>query len=391
MPAEMDRFDGIDLRSEDFGSRFDEITQHLVRRCPVAHTQSGWLVTRYGDVHAALSQWQTFSSGTEMGVSVWRPKDKKNYKPNEIDPPLHTKFRRPFQRMFAPGPIRELEPSMRSLARDLIQSFKEAGGGEVVNDFVRPFVGIFFFRYILGLPMDEASCFTDLVHEMLNGPLELMDDAYDRYIKRIDAVMRSQSAGTASEFVATVLDLEIDGEPISWEDRIAIMGVFIIGGLDTTVFATASLLHHLSTNPEDRERLTGDPGLLPDAIEEALRRWSPAWVLGRTAMVDVEISGQRIPAGDRVLLSFGIANRDPSKYQDPLVFKLDRGAHNHMAFGIGPHRCIGSHLARTEIRVAVEEFLTAIPHFIQRAGTEAEWTTTTVRGVCRCYIDVVEP
>ena len=225
---------------------------------------------------------------------------------------------------------------------------------------------------------------------MLNGPVELQNDAAVEYVRRCDEALRSYDRDSGkSDMLESILSLEIDGEPAMWEDKRAVLSLMIIGGIDTTVFSFTSLLNHLSDDDRTRHRLVNDQSLVPAAVEEGLRLFAPAWMIGRTAMADVELRGRTIPVGEYVLLSFGLANRDPEMFENPLQFDIDRSVQKHIAFGAGPHRCIGSHLARLEIRIMLEEWLSRIPNFRRRSGTEPGYTTTMIRGVSSLYIDVL--
>src|SRR5207237_6158480 len=141
--------------STEFSIDYEAITKDMVERCPVSHTAAGWLVTKYEDVREGLNDWELLSSGAG-GVNPWRPENFHFLKPNEVDPPLHGKFRRPFQRLFAPGPIASLEEDMREIARGLTANIAERGTCEVAADFARPFVGVSFFTLVLGLTENEA-------------------------------------------------------------------------------------------------------------------------------------------------------------------------------------------------------------------------------------------
>ena len=384
-----DTYDGLDLLSAEFATHYEAMTKDIVDRCPVSHTAAGWLVAKYEDVREGANNWELFSSGAR-GINPWRPENFHLLKPLEADPPLHGKFRRPFQRLFAPGPVALLEEPMRELARGLTTTIVERGTCEVTADFARPFVGISFFKHILGLSDHDSAEFTEIVHAMLNGPLELQNEAAVEYVQRCDDVLRSydRASGT-SDMLETILSLEVDGEPATWEDKRSVLSVMIIGGIDTTVFSIASLLNHLCDDERTRRRLVDDRALVPAAVEEGLRLFAPAWILGRTAMADVELCGRTIPVDDYVVLSYGLANKDPDVFENPLQFDIDRPEQKHLAFGAGPHRCIGSHLARLEIKIMLEEWLSRIPNFRRRPGTEAGYTTSMVRGVSSLYIDVL--
>jgi cytochrome P450 len=241
---------------------------------------------------------------------------------------------------------------------------------------------------ILGIPEELADTFTGWVRDVL----EFADDAqrvergmfgigyylWDRINERRDA--------DGDDLLTYLLHAEVDDGPV---DDMVILGMAIltmIAGIDTTWSAIGSSLWHLATHGEDRRRLVADPGLMDTAVEELLRAYAPV-TMARVVTGDIEFEGCPMRQGDKVLLNFPAANRDPSAFDRADEVLLDRQENRHVAFGSGIHRCAGSNLARMELRVALEEWLTRVPEFRLAEGAEVLWAGGQVRGPRR--LDVV--
>jgi cytochrome P450 len=181
------------------------------------------------------------------------------------------------------------------------------------------------------------------------------------------------------DFISELLDGDLDGEPVDDNHVASTCNLLLVAGIDTTWSSIGSALWHLATHPDDRRRLVAEPELLPTAVEELLRVYSPV-TMGRLAIEDVSIGGVTIPAGSRVLMNFPAANRDPEHFPEPDRVVLDRAVNRHVAFGIGIHRCAGSNLARMEMEVALEVFLERIPEFHLDDVTAVTWAGGQVRG-----------
>jgi cytochrome P450 len=190
---------------------------------------------------------------------------------------------------------------------------------------------------------------------------------------------REQAGNTGTDLLSYLNRAQIDGEPLSRKHRIGSGFLILIAGADTTWSAIGSSLWHLATRPDDRQRLLDEPKLLDSAIEEFLRFFAPVTV-GRLAREDVEAHGRCVPAGDRVILPFAAANRDPQVFQDPDELQVDRRRNRHLAFGSGAHRCLGSNLARLELRITLQEWLKVMPDFRLADGEHIQWSGGQTRG-----------
>jgi cytochrome P450 len=186
-------------------------------------------------------------------------------------------------------------------------------------------------------------------------------------------------ANPGGDLITELLNSEIDGEPYSDENAVGAVGLLVIAGIDTTWSAIGSSLLHFATHPEDRARWIEDPDVRPLAIEELLRFYAPV-TMARLLPNDIEFAGCSMKAGEWLLLPFASANRDPAMFEDPDTFVIDRKRNRHAAFGLGPHRCAGSNLARMEMRIAIEEWLNRIPDFEVSDPEGVTFSVGQVRG-----------
>jgi cytochrome P450 len=177
-----------------------------------------------------------------------------------------------------------------------------------------------------------------------------------------------------------------DGDPCPWEDKVHILLDVIFGGLATTTHAMSGAIYHLATHPEIRRDLLADPSLIPNAVEETVRLYPPVVAPARTVRRDVEIGGVALRAGDRIALNYASASRDPDACENPTEFDVRRTNVVHAAFGVGVHRCLGSHLARLELRVTLEEFLARIPDFELEPGTTPTYESGQLRTMKNLHI-----
>jgi cytochrome P450 len=193
------------------------------------------------------------------------------------------------------------------------------------------------------------------------------------------AEIARRRAEPSNDFMSWLLQQDLDGVPVDDDHAASTFNLLLVAGIDTTWSSIGSALWHLATHAEDRKRLVDEPELMPTAVEELLRVYSPV-TMGRLAIEDVTVNGVTIPAGSRVLMNFPAANRDPEVFPDPDTVVIDRAQNRHVAFGIGIHRCAGSNLARMEMQVALSVFLERIPDFELDDRAPVTWCGGQVRG-----------
>ena len=335
--------------------------------------QGFWVVTDGKAVQEALQDWRTFSS---TSVTALNPDPQFLWIPEMLDPPLHTAWRRLLGREFSPNAVAAREPEIRATAAEFVERFAERGESEVLDEYARLFPTHIFMR-MMGLPEQDLSLFLGWVHDILHLPFEedptmaragaAMQQASDYFADQI-AQRRAQPL---DDLLSRAMAWEIDGEKISDHDMHAFCVLMFQAGFDTVPISIGWALHHFATHPEDRQAIVEDPSLITIATEEILRVYSFV-VPARKATRDVEVGGCPVRAGEMVMLPLSVTNRDPGRYAKPLEVDLTRRGSNHIAFGSGPHRCLGSHLARLELTVAIEEWHKRIPEYRLAAGQRLE-------------------
>ncbi|CAN5549395.1 hypothetical protein BH24ACT5_BH24ACT5_05270 [soil metagenome] len=246
---------------------------------------------------------------------------------------------------------------------------------------------------MLGLPVADDELFRQFIHHIFEGitldPAERLArfEPLDRYI---DEQIAAHAASPRDDLISYLLDARLFGEPLHPEHVRGTIVLLLVAGIDTTWSAIGSSLLHLATHPDDRARLIAEPGLVPFAVEEFLRAFAPV-TMARMVATDHDFHGCPMRADEWILLPFPAANRDPAVFDRADDVVIDRKENRHAAFGLGIHRCLGSNLARLELRVAVEEFLARIPDFelADPSGAGIEWSTGQIRGPRRLPIRVV--
>ncbi len=369
--------------TEPFG-----IWDELRRTCPVAHTDrrgSTWLPTRYQDVVDLAHDIGHFSS-TEIAVIPFdgeRPDEpvlEYGLPPISADPPLHTWTRRLLLPWFSHRKVEGYEPMTRKLCTELVDGFVMAGSADAAGDYAQQ-IPVRVIASILGVPSSLSETFTGWVRDVLEfaDVPELRHRGADGLINFFVAEVARRKTEPGDDLLSDLLHSEVDGVPVEESVVLGVAALVLIAGVDTTWSAIGSSLWHLATHPEDRRRLVAEPQLMPLAVEELLRAYSPV-TMARVVTGDVEFEGCPMKAGDKVLMNFPAANRDPEAFEDPEHVILDRALNRHVAFGSGIHRCAGSNLARMELRVALEEWLRKIPEFSVADGADVTWAGGQVRG-----------
>jgi hypothetical protein len=360
----------------------------LRRRCPIAHSErygGSWMPTTMEAIREIARDVEHFSS-TEVGVVPRASAEGDEFEdvgvpPISSDPPEHTWAKRLILPMFSPQAVALFEPTTRAFCRSLIAQFEKRGRADAAADYAQR-IPVRVIALMLGIPTEMSETFTGWVRDVLEfageNPAQAARsrNALFGYLHRQIQARREQPK---DDLISRLLAAEVDGQPVPERHILGSCGLLLVAGIDTTWSSIGSSLWHLATHPEDRRRLAGEPELIPTAIEEFLRAYSPV-TMARIVTEDVEVGGCPMKAGDRVLLPFPAANRDPAAFEDAERVKIDRERNRHIAFGIGIHRCAGSNLARMELRVALEEWMKAIPEFELDRSRPMLWAGGQVRG-----------
>ncbi|HEY0398476.1 MAG TPA: cytochrome P450 [Acidimicrobiia bacterium] len=325
-----------------------------------------WVLTEAADIRDAFQHPELFSSRITGIPPTPRPR---RLLPLELDPPEHGVYRHPLAAVFSPQAVARLEPAIRATCVGLLDRLAAQGACEFLADFAVPFPTTIFVE-LLGLPAAEATRFAAWNHALLHAHdrPEVRADAKAQIAGYLDELVTRRMAevarreGRGDDLFAVLTQADVDGRPLTKDEIFDYAFLLFIAGLDTVTAALGFSFAYLAANPEHRKALVADPGLIPAAVEELLRAFSvvnPA----RTVTRDMEFAGACLREGDRVLLSTVLANRDPAEFDDATGVRFDRTSNRHLAFGAGPHRCLGSHLARCELKVALEEFHRRIPDY----------------------------
>jgi hypothetical protein len=289
--------------------------------------------------------------------------------------------RRLLLQAFAPQAVALHEPYTRELAHRLIDGFVEQGRCDAAVQFAQQ-IPPKVIAHLMGLDENRGDDFVDWVRGLLEFGAtdpELRVATGLKVLAFWDEEITRRRAQPTDDFISWLLEQDLDGEPVDDTHATSTCNLLLIAGIDTTWSSIGASIWHLATHPDDRRRLVKEPELLPSAVEEFLRVYSPV-TMARLATEDVTVNGVTIPAGSRVLMNFPAANRDPEVFPDPDTVVVDRAYNRHAAFGIGIHRCAGSNLARMEMLVALSAFLERIPEFHLDDTGPVTWCGGQVRG-----------
>ncbi|MGP0032508.1 MAG: cytochrome P450 [Acidimicrobiales bacterium] len=369
--------------AEPFG-----IWDELRTSCPIAHTErrgSNWLPTRYDDVTAMAHDIEHFSSLKVAVIPVGDEPDdgpqlEYGLPPISADPPLHTWTRRILLPWFSHRRVDSYVPLTRDLCRGLLDGFAGRGRADAASDYAQQ-IPVRVIAHILGVSTDMSDQFTGWVRDILEfgDDLERRTIGSEGLLNYFVAELEDRRRAPGEDLLSELIRTEVDGAPLEDGIILGMAALVLIAGVDTTWSAIGSSLWHLATHPDDLEQLVTDPEVMPLAIEELLRAYSPV-TMARVVTTDVTFGGCPMKEGDKVLMNFPAANRDPEVFARPDVVDLARAQNRHVAFGSGIHRCAGSNLARMELRVALEEWIHRIPSFTLDEGREMTWAGGQVRG-----------
>jgi cytochrome P450 len=320
-----------------------------------------WILTRAEDIRLAYQSPELFSSAA-TGIPAHVSRKEKLY-PLELDPPEHTAYRRVIAPLFAPKTVTARTAAIDTTAAALIDAIADRGHAEFLTDFAEPFPTRIFTN-ILGLPVEEAPRFVAWNNQLLHSQdrPEARREAgieINGYLRRL---IEARRAEPRDDVVSALLEADVDGRPIETDEVQNLCFLLFIAGLDTVTAALSWTFRFLALHPDHRRQIVEDPALIPSATEELLRVHAfvnPA----RTVNADVEFAGVPMKAGERVLLATAMVSQDPDEFPDEAVVRFDRPANRHLAFGAGPHRCAGSHLARDELTTALRLWHERIPDY----------------------------
>ncbi len=327
-------------------------------RVAYSETYGGFYVlARYEDVYAAARDDETFSSDREVvlpATGVGR------LIPLNADPPDLQRYRSALFPYFTQRAAEAMAPDIRRFTAATIDAFIEAGRCDLITQLAAPVPAMTTLE-LIGLPPEDWAILAEPLHDLIAYPIDHPNHESARagvwaVRERFAAEAAERAVAPRDDMITHLLGLEADGK-LSRDEVVDLLMMVTIGGFDTTMAAIGSALLYLERYPEERRRLAAAPALLPTAVDEFLRFEAPVQGFARTVTRDIEIGGCPIAAGETVFLLWGSANRDPEAFERPAEMVLDRQPNRHLTFGVGGHRCLGSHLARVEMRVVLAEAL----------------------------------
>lgn len=363
------------------------IQDELRQRCPIAHTErfgGAWLPTRYEDVSAVAYDTDRFSSRAIVMSNIRPPLDIAPVgvaPPISSDPPFHHGARKLLLPAFTKSAVTRLEPATRAFCHSLIDGFEGRDVVDAAHEYAQH-IPTRVIGEMLGFPPEDAPQFRVFVENVLEGVNLPAEERIARGAHLSDyllAQIHDHIENPRDDLTSHLINAELGGRKLEPQHVSGTMSLLLIAGIDTTWSAIGASLWHLARTPADRERLVADPALLPTAMEEFLRAYAPV-TMARLVRDDIHWQGVDMKADDWILLSFPAANRDPAQFDRADEVVIDREINRHAAFGLGIHRCVGSHLARMELRVALEVWLERIPDFGLEDAAAVTWAPGQVRG-----------
>ena len=373
-----------------YNQKAPQIWDQLRSGCPVAHTDrygGAWLPVTHADVSAVARDTDHFSSEGAV-LSNKPPRDQwismapiGGAPPITSDPPFHADARRLLLPAFSPQVVAEWEPEIRRLCNELIDNMGDIETVDAAVQYAQN-IPVYVIARMLGLPLEDSDYFRETVHmvlEEIGAEFGERQGAFEKLDAYLGMHVRDHIENPKDDLIGFLLNAKIYDQPLSPEHVVGTIILLMVAGIDTTWSSIGSSIWHLAQYPSDLQRMVNEPELLPTAIEELLRVYAPV-TMARIVSQDAEIGGCPVKAGDSVLLPFPAANRDPEVFPDADKVVIDREENRHVAFGLGIHRCLGSNLARLELRVAVEVFIQRFPEFELPNPSAVTWSLGQVRG-----------
>lgn len=390
----------FDHHCDAFNENQETVNATLRRKCPVAwNTNYGgfWYLSSYDAVSRAARDDATFSHKYEpdaadgvdyqgeMGVP--RPEGQPALGIGEVDGDYHLALRHALAPFFSPGAVERLKPFMEDKAHEFLDRHIDQGTMDLVLDYASPVPAILTMK-LMGLPLDNWYLYASMFHNVMAVPQDSPE--YADAIAKVPAMMEEvlqhaaqRRADQREDLTSFLIQFEFEGERLNDEQLLNILWNLIAGGVDTTTSQTALTLRHLGTHQKLRQQLIENPKLYRTATDEFLRYFSVNRSLSRTVTKDVELNGQHLRQNGRLVISWLSANHDDKEFENPDEVVLDRTPNRHVAFGLGPHRCIGSHLARLMSQVMVKAVLDRIPDYQVTDGSHQYLGNPSMTGLSK--------
>ncbi|MBB3602644.1 cytochrome P450 [Mycolicibacterium sp. BK556] len=334
------------------------------------------MVGRRSLVSAALNDAMTFSSADLVEQGQTKP-----LIPLGIDPPEHARFRTLLEPMFSPRRMEAQEADIAQRVNRFIDTFIDRGSCDFTAEFAELFPSSVFLG-LMGLPWEELDTLVamrdGLLHpgtdeSTLDEKLEIQRRTAQDVYAYFDSVLDQRTAVPCDDLLTELTQARLDGGPVSRDDLLSICFVLLTAGLDTVTDTLTCFWAYLAQHADQQRQLSDQPDVIPRAVEELLRWETPVPWAVRWAREERTLGEHTVSAGHHLLVNLGAANVDPADFSDPLTVDFDRRGNRHLAFGAGPHRCLGSHLARRELRIALREWHRRIPEYTLSPGYEVRY------------------
>ncbi len=361
----------------------------LGQECPVAKHSHGTTLFRFNDIVGITRRREILGEGAP-GPSMGAPRP---MIPLDLDGPEHVRYRRLIDPLLSPRAIAHLEPEVRRLVNELIDDLQGCERAELYSQLCVPLPCTVFLN-LVGLPVEDLAYINQLKENVIRPQLKATSDeevfalVVETGKKAIayldDKLTAREQAPPGDDFMSRLISMEADGVRLSHDEVLDVLWLFVIAGLDTVTSSLSSMFAWLAEHPSERRRLVEEPSVIPAAVEELMRYLTPVTATDRWATEDIEVNGTTIGAGEHISVSWAAANLDPDVVPDPLTVDFDRKGNRHIAFASGFHRCLGSHLARLELRCVLEEFHRRIPDYSLVEGDPPRWVYESSR--CPTYL-----
>jgi len=325
-----------------------------------------WIATRGKTITAVWSDYERFSSRHTLVPKI--PETEHSMIPTVIDPPRHAQYRMLLNSGLSPKSVNGLEGYVRELAVSLIEAVRQKGHCNFIDDFSE-ILPIKVFMKIVDLPPGDAPMLKRLADQITrpDGTMTFFEAQhhFDEYMR---PYVRARMGGSGKDLITQIVNGIIDGKPMTMEDALLFVSMVAVAGLDTVVNLLGFVMLFLATNPKHRRELAADPKMIPNAVEEMIRRF-PLVVVSREVTRDMEFSGAELKAGDMITAPSPLVGLDDRENVRPMELDFHRAGGTHATFGAGPHKCAGAYLARKELQITLEEWLKRIPEFELVKGT----------------------
>ncbi|WP_299310161.1 cytochrome P450 [uncultured Croceicoccus sp.] len=338
------------------------------------HNGGHWLVTNYELVTQVISEHESFSNNE---IEVPKTESPIRAIPINLDPPAHTPYRKMLMKHFTPKVIAGLEDKMHHWSKELIGKVQDRGACDFATE-LGALYPVTIFMEMAGLPLDRYVEFRNLVTEFFGQiTRERRIELQRKMLSELKAVFDDRRENPQDDLFTKLVNEEIDGRPLTEDELLSIGFLLFVAGLDTVANALTFGFNHLAHNPALQDRLRENPDDIKDFFDESMRRF-PVTNGVRLIRKDMELAGAHLKAGEMIVAPMTLAGLDPEVNDNPTEFDIDRKGRKHVGFSTGPHLCLGHWMARAEVRIFIEEFLTRIPRFRVKSGFEEDWRAGVV-------------